>query len=368
MSTEILKLIEEKRVIVCCGAGGVGKTSVAASMGVGAARLGRRVLVVTIDPSKRLAETLGVDRNPASPVKLPEERLKSAGIKPPGSLEAWMLDPQVVSSNVVKRFSKDGKTASDLLSNRIFKNVTAMVAGMQEYTAVQAMYEFVNEDRYDLVILDTPPSRNALHFLEAPSRITRFLDGRVFRYFLPGDDSFLKKATSKVLNKVMDIAFGTETRVELLNFFAMFSSILLRLNRNAGEMREFFQKDSVSFLVITSPAQEALDEARYFEKKTRDELSLPLSGYILNRSLAFVDGKLFPDETLFDSKISTKVQEELQKFAVRERREAEAHTSLMDEIRSRLKDGFVEALPYLIEGVADMKSLVTLIDSQVQST
>jgi anion-transporting ArsA/GET3 family ATPase len=180
------ELVDTQRVIVCAGAGGVGKTSVAASMALGAARGGKRVLVVTVDPSKRLAEVLGVDRNPTDPVPVPAEKLEALGVTPPGSLHAWMLDPQLVADRVVKRFSRTQEDADRLMANRIYKNVTAMVAGMQEYTAVEALHGFVADDSYDLIILDTPPSRNALHFLDAPERAGRFLDKRIFNLFVPG--------------------------------------------------------------------------------------------------------------------------------------------------------------------------------------
>ena len=148
----IHQLLTTRKVLVCCGAGGVGKTTVSASLALAAARAGKRVLVVTIDPSKRLAETLGVSRNPEEPVQIPEDRLKAAGVT--GTLSAWMLDPQLVSDNVVRGFSKSEEDAQRLLANPIYRNVTSMVAGMQEYTAVEAMHGFVVDDTYDLVVLD----------------------------------------------------------------------------------------------------------------------------------------------------------------------------------------------------------------------
>ena len=191
-------VLANKRVIVCCGAGGVGKTTVSASLALAAARAGRRVLVVTIDPSRRLAETLGVSRNLPEPTELPAERLAAAGVSAPGSLAAWMLDPQLVSDRVVHGFSKSEDDARRLLANPIYQNVTAMVAGMQEYTAVEALHGFVRDDRYDLIVLDTPPSRNALRFLEAPHRASGFLDGRVFNLFIPGEGSIIRRFASRL--------------------------------------------------------------------------------------------------------------------------------------------------------------------------
>lgn len=368
MSESAAGLAASKKVIVCCGAGGVGKTSVACALAVLAARRGRRVLAVTIDPSRRLAETLGVAPHCVEPIRLTEERLRAAGISPPGSLDAWVLDPQVVSDRVVRRFSKDPAEARRLLDNRMYRNITAMVAGMQEYTAVEAMHGFVTGDEYDLVVLDTPPSRNALHFLEAPKRVSRFLDGRVFRFFLPDQDaqpSMLKRAASKITAKVMDIAFGEDTRVELMDFFALFSAILKKLNHNAGQMREFFQKPEVAFLVVTSPTQEALEEALYFEHKTRDELELPLSGYILNRSLAQPNGKRFPGPEISDgSPLGEAALRKLSFLAERELALTAEHRTLLNRLQERLgEDHLAQAAPLLRDGVSDLATLSLLADA-----
>ncbi len=364
-STPLMDLIQNKKVVVCCGAGGVGKTSCSAALALAGARAGRRVLVLTIDPSKRLAETLGVSQNPTEPVALDEDLLRGIGIEKPAALDAWMLDPKIVSDHVVHKLSNSKADAEKLMENRIYKNVTAMVAGMQEYTAVEAMYEFINDGRYDLVILDTPPSRNALHFLEAPGRIQAFLDGRVFRFFLPdgsGGGGLIKKAASKVLDAVMDLAFGKETRRDLMGFFGLFSGILMHLSRDAGEMRSFFASSEVAFLVVTSPAQEALEEAEYFERKTRDELSLNLCGYILNRSIAEVGERKIPSEELLSS-LSADGAKALNELAQREKQQTLVHQELLATLQARMSDGAIAvAAPYLSQGVNDLDSLVKLVE------
>ncbi len=366
MSRGLAELIAEQTVIVCAGAGGVGKTSVACALALAAARRGRRVLAVTIDPSRRLAEALGVARHSPEPIRLSAATLAAVGVAPPGTLDAWMLDPQQVSDNVVHRFAKTPADADRLLNNRMYRNITAMVAGMQEYTAVEALYEFVTEGRYDLVVLDTPPSRNALHFLDAPSRITGFLDGRVFRFFLPSldGDGVAKRVATKITEKVMDIAFGQETRVELMSFFALFSAILHRLSHNAAEMQAFFRRPEVSFLIVTSPAREALDEAAFFEHRARQELRLPLSGFVLNRSLAFGE-RLFPDDAYFaDSQVPESARAKLRALAAREAEQVADHQQVLANLAARVDgDCFAQAAPYLEEGVSDIPSLARLADA-----
>ena len=365
----IAALIRDKRAIVCCGAGGVGKTSVSAAMALAGADAGRRVLVVTIDPSRRLAETLGVHRNTPQPVPIPADRLRAVGVAPPGTVEAWMLDPAVVTSSVIKAEAKDAEEETRLMENRVFQHVKSMVAGLQEFAAVEALHIFLNEGRYDLVILDTPPSRNALLFLDAPIRAGRFLDGRIFRFFLPSEESLLRRAAGHVLGKVFDTALGEETRKELQNFFLLFSSIFARTNRHAGEMGEFFSGPEVAFLIVTSPAQEALEEAFHFEDKTRGDIGITVKGYILNRSVAAGQQRPFPLQAFPLDDLSPAALSgvhKLQTLAEQERQQAqqelELHTRLQDRVGH---DGFAIALPYLGDGVSDLTSLAQLMAALV---
>jgi anion-transporting ArsA/GET3 family ATPase len=359
------KMLAEKRVVVVCGAGGVGKTTTSASLALAAARAGRRVLVITIDPSKRLAQTLGVSPNDPEPAPLPRERQEAVGIEPPGNLSAWMLDPQAVSDRTVRSISKDDATAELLLHNRVYRHVTSMVAGMQEYTAMEALHGFVRDGEYDQVILDTPPSRNALRFLDAPSRATAFLDRRVLRVFIPGSQNRIRKAASRMVEGLLDLAFGAQARGELQQFFALFEQVLLYLNRNQSEMRSFFAGDEVAFLLVTSPKPEALEEAYYFEEKTR-ELSLPLAGYVLNRSRAWAADLPAPSLELLPAGASPEARRAIAKlatFAVEEAESAERHEALRCELEQRVPSAFALALPELPSGASDLASLVTLAES-----
>ena len=367
--TDVTHLIDTQRVIVCAGAGGVGKTSVAASMGLAAARLGKRVLVITVDPSRRLAEALGVSRNPTDPVPLTRERLDGLGVSPPGELHAWMLDPQLVADRVVHRFSRSPEDARRLMNNRIYKNVTAMIAGMQEYTAVEALHGFVMDDAYDLIILDTPPSRNALHFLDAPKRAGRFLDKRIFNLFVPGEGGLIRRAATKLIQRVMDVAFGEETREDLQTFFTLFSTILSRLHRNAAEMRAFFTRSDISVLVVTSPFRESMEEAAFFASRTRDDLSMPLAGFILNRSLAATGDWALPESIGNQKGLDTVTRSALKKLeplAARELAEADRHRAILDELAGQIEaTGVALGLPLLGRGIDDLRSLSALADALV---
>lgn len=355
-------LVRNQRIIVCCGAGGVGKTTTAAALALMGARLGRRVLVLTIDPSRRLAETLGVARNPPRPVRLPEDRLSQAEIVPPATLEAWMLDPKLVSDEAVRRLVKSPAEADKVLQNRIYQHVTAMVAGMHEYTAMEALHRFVDEGRYDLVILDTPPSRHALDFLEAPGRLSRFLDGKIFQLFLPKEGGLLRRAASSVINRVLRGVFGEEFAGDLTVFFSTFSGIFGSLNRDVSSMRTFLSQPDVAFLLVTSPAPAALMEALFFEKKTR-ELELPFRGFILNRSHAS-DGKVLPSEALLPADAAPELRSALAKLAemakVEEERAVHDRKLLADLAERAGKNSVAVALPTLPTGADDMGTLLTV--------
>ena len=284
-------LVQHKRAIICCGAGGVGKTTTSAALAIAAARLGRRVLVLTIDPSKRLAETLGVSRNPVEPIPLSDERLRAAGIQPPGTLHAWMLDPKRVSDESVRRFAKDEKVVQSLLNNRVYQQATEMVTGLHEYTAVTALHRFITEGVYDLVVLDTPPSRNALDFLDAPNRFAGFFDSGVFKLFMPSTTGLIGRAAGRLVNVVLSTVFG-EFAAEMSAFLGAFASLFGTLNADFKVIRQFLSTDAASFLLVTSPTDEALAEAQFFHDKIIT-LGYPFAGFVLNRSAARVK-KEFP--------------------------------------------------------------------------
>jgi anion-transporting ArsA/GET3 family ATPase len=361
----ISRLIREKRVVVCCGAGGVGKTTVSAAMALAAARAGRRVLVITIDPSRRLAETLGVDRDLVEAVALSPERARAVGIEEPGRLSTWMLDPQRISNRVVKRLSSDPAKVQALLENRVYKNITAMIAGMQEYTAVEALHEFVTSGKYDLVILDTPPSRNALRFLDAPSRAGIFLDRRIFRLFVPGEANLIRQAASRIIEKVLDITLGEGARKELQEFFQLFEGILLHLNRNQGEMKRFFAGDEISFVLVVSPTQAAVEEAFYFEQKTR-ELELPLAGFVLNRSLAWASGRPMPSRSLLDddaSEVEVSAVRKMGGLAKPENDQIMQHLKILEDLQQHSEGkGFAWVLPELPAEASDLEALSHLAE------
>ncbi len=333
----VAELVANRRVIVCCGAGGVGKTTVSASIALSAARQGRRVLAITVDPSKRLAEALGVTEHQREPTLLPAERLRAVGVNPPGSLSAWMLDPQLVCDRVVAQVSEDPQVQERMRRNRLYQNVSTLVAGMHEYTAVEALHEFIRDDHYDLVVLDTPPSRDAIRFLDTPERANAFLNPRIFSFFLPGNHGFFQRAGTALVNKILDLGLGKESRLELQEFLSLFQVILRHLNRNQESMQKFFASKEVSFLLVTSPAQAAVDEAAHFAARTR-ELGVRIGGTILNQSLATAAGLPFPDASLLvgdSSEVSAQALEKLRALAHVESAAVERDAALASQLAQK---------------------------------
>lgn len=354
--------IHEKRIVICCGAGGVGKTTTSAALAVAAAQDGRRVLVLTIDPSKRLAEALGVSANTPDPVRVRADREAEAGIHSPGTLSAWMLDPKLVSDTTVRRLVKDPAKVRDLMANPIYQQVTQMIAGMQEYTAMEALHGFVERGDYDLVILDTPPARNALNFLDAPRRLGEFMDGRIFQMLLPdreGGGAF-GGTTRRMAGKVLAGVFGDEFYADMQVFFAAFGSIFAQLNGNAQKMRLRLQRDDVVFLLVTSPVRTALDDALYFEDRIR-ELELPLGGLILNRSRHLAEERPMPDSSLLPARPTELHRSALRHLVVlaeRERQHETEHRELLSTLAQNVpKDIEVLTVPEVPGGIDDLRGL-----------
>ena len=361
---ELSTLIKDRKVIVCCGAGGVGKTTTSAALGLAAARLGRRVLVLTIDPARRLAQAMGISENTKHPVGLPADRLAEAGITT-GSLDAWMLNPDVVFESLVTRMATSEEQARRILDSRLFKALSDLVSGMQEYTAAEALYEFSTSGKYDLVVLDTPPARNALDFLEAPGKLARFLDERILGLFLPSKEKkgfgIFKKAT-ELIGNVFTKVFGAEFFAEIQEFLGAFSGMFGPMRQHAEGVRELLGSQQAAFLLVTSPDQAALTEARYFRDRIM-QMGLPFAGFVLNRSWARTDGFVEPESLVLDTSSAPARSglEKLKKLATVEKERVSRDRALLEKLTRELPGSSIAvAAPYLGEAIEDLKGLAML--------
>ncbi len=359
------KLLREKRVLVLCGAGGVGKTTTAAALGVAAARAGRKVLVLTIDPARRLADAMGLKAGGEEPTPIPPERLHGGAAHGPGQLDVWMLDPRVVFERMVRKLSASPEKARHILENRLYRFLSDLIAGMQEYAAAEALDGFLEEGRYELVVLDTPPSRHALDFLEAPGRLVRFLDDRIVSLFLPDEGrgvGLLWRKTSKLLTTVLTAVFGEGFTGEMRTFVGAFSGLFSGIRVHTERLRARLSSPEAAFLLVTSPEAAAIEEVAYFREALREK-GLPFAGYVLNRSWAREDGLAHPEALRphVEGEAERGGVEALIQLAETERARAEAHRGLLARLAEKLPAGAVAvAAPEAGGDLEDFSGLVRL--------
>lgn len=360
-------LVREKRVIVCCGAGGVGKTTTAAALGVASAVVGRKALVLTIDPARRLAEAMGLPEAARVPTSVSRANLSSLGVPAKGELDAWMLSPEVVFESMIRRLAKDEERVQEILQNRLYQHLSRIVAGMQEYTAAEALYTLATDGKYDLVVLDTPPSRNALEFLEAPRKLSMFLDERIIGVFLPKEGTFMR-AASDLIERVFTRAFGEGFYKDLQSFLGAFSGMFGGMRAHAEAVRKLLSSDEAAFVLVTSPEPAALAEAGFFQEKIKS-LGLPFAGYVLNRSWAYTRGFASPEMIALppDAPEHERVAlKKLAQLAEAERWRAQRDRDLLARLRMETDSGSAIATPHLGGAVEDLKGLAELARNLVR--
>src|SRR3954468_11466735 len=219
MTNGLGRLVEERAIVVCCGSGGGGKTPTAAVLAVEGARRGRRSVVVTIDPAKRLADTLGIGALTNSPKRIEGDW--------PGELSALMLDTKSTFDSLVAEYSTDQAQADRILANRFYRNISGALSGTQEYMAGEKLYELHTSGRFDLVVVDTPPSRNALDFLDASRRLTRFLDHRLYKMLMAPTRAYMKavNVAAQAFVRTVGKIVGGEVLDDALAFFQAFEGM-----------------------------------------------------------------------------------------------------------------------------------------------
>ncbi|NUK22448.1 ArsA family ATPase [Streptomyces lunaelactis] len=281
-SLDIDLLIDDPatRIIVCCGAGGVGKTTTAAALGVRAAERGRKVVVLTIDPARRLAQSMGIDSLDNTPRQV-------KGIEGEGELHAMMLDMKRTFDEIVEAHA-DGERARAILENPFYQSLSAGFAGTQEYMAMEKLGQLRARDEWDLIVVDTPPSRSALDFLDAPKRLGSFLDGKFIK-LLMAPAKMGGRAGMKFLNVGMSMMTGTLGKLlggqllrDVQTFVAAMDTMFGGFRTRADATYRLLQAPGTAFLVVAAPERDALREAAYFVERLAAE-EMPLAGLVLNR-------------------------------------------------------------------------------------
>lgn len=361
MSNRFAQRLTGLRVVVCAGAGGVGKTTVAATIGIGLAASGQRVALVTIDPARRLAEALGLDELENRPQLVAPGPFAESGLPLEGELWAMMLDAKRTFDELVTLLAPDERNAEQILANRVYQQLSSAVGGSQEYTAIAKLFELDQEGRYDAIVLDTPPSRSAVDFLLAPERLDAFLRGRALRILLrpPGVLFRMAGVVSGGLRRIL----GAGMLDDLTSFFVLLSGLLDGFQRRAVDVQRLLERRSTGFVVVTSPEESPIREARYLAAQL-DQLGLHRSALVVNR--------LHPIDP--DGADSAAISERLDpilgpKLAERVARGAAALQLLAqrDSVAlGRLKDALGEPDPACLldraEDVHDVPALVTLHD------
>ena len=284
----IAELTARKEIIVCAGAGGVGKTTTAAAIALQAAVEGKKTAVLTIDPARRLASSLGLKELTNSPRKVNNRKFSAAGLEPKGELHAMMLDTKSTFDEVVTRYAPSPEQAQRILANRFYKNISGTLSGTQEYMAMEKLYELYSDGGYDLIVIDTPPTRNALDFLDAPRRMTDFFESRVLRWFLMpymkagGGIMRVANVAAVAFLKIVKRIVGSEVLEDTAEFFSNLEGMYEGFKQRAREVAALLQSPSTSFVVVTSPAEESVAEATFFASRL-NEAGLPFGALVVNR-------------------------------------------------------------------------------------
>ena len=279
-------------VVLCCGSGGVGKTTTAAVIALEAARLGRRAVVVTIDPARRLADALGLDGLTNHPTEIDGPW--------PGTLAALMLDSEGTFNGLVAKYAGSEEQADKILTNRFYRNIVGALSGTQEYMATEKLYELSNEGQFDLIVVDTPPTRNALDFLDAPGRISRFLDHRLYRVVTAPTRGLVKAvnlAAQPFLRGVAKVV-GGEVIADAIAFFAAFEGMEEGFKQRAKLVDVLLADAGTAFILVASPRRDTVIEAAFFADKLK-EMGLGVRAVVVNRIYPqFAASGSVPDMTL----------------------------------------------------------------------
>jgi anion-transporting ArsA/GET3 family ATPase len=290
--TNLAHRLEGKRVCIVAGSGGVGKTTASAALALGLAVAGKRVAVVTIDPARRLADSLGLEELGNEPRQVDPALLGGHGVELRGELWAMMLDPKATFDDLIVRLSPDDSTREDVLGNRIYAQLSSAIAGSQEFSAVAKLYEISRSDRFDVVVLDTPPSRNALDFLDAPDRLTDFFEGRALKLFLvpTGIAAKVMSRGTTVVFAILKRLTGVDLLDDVAALFRALGGLIDGFRERAAAVKALLADSATTFLIVTSPEREPVAEAIFFHGKLR-EAGMPFGGLIVNRA-AVADASL----------------------------------------------------------------------------
>jgi anion-transporting ArsA/GET3 family ATPase len=340
-------------VVICTGSGGVGKTTTAAVLAMEAAIRGRRAVVVTIDPARRLADALGLEGIGNTPKRIDGPW--------PGELSAVMLDTKSTFDDLVTNYAEDPAQAERILSNRFYRNISGALSGTQEYMAMEKLYELHANTDFDLVVVDTPPTRNALDFLDAPRRLTRFLDHRLYRVLMAPTRGVMKavNVAAQTFIRTVSRVVGAEVFDDAIAFFQAFEGMEQGFKERADKVMSLLSADETSFVLVASPRRDTVDEARFFADKLA-EADIPVRALIVNRMHPrFTEGLAEANRKRAETLAGTDLgglYDNLADFALVASREEEHLAGLADQV----DPAPVVRVPFLESDVHDLEGLAEI--------
>jgi anion-transporting ArsA/GET3 family ATPase len=340
--------LERKEVCICAGSGGVGKTTTSAAIALGMAARGKKVAVLTIDPAKRLANSLGL-----AELGNRERRVRVPGLE--GELWAMMLDPKRTFDEIVEWHAPDERTRDAVLSNRIYQELSKAVAGSQEYMAMEKLHELHQEGRYDLLVLDTPPTRNALDFLDAPRRLTEFVDSRTIQLMTAPAGVGLRllgRGTGLVFS-VMRRATGIDLLSDLGEFFRSFAGMTEGFRERAARVNELLGDSRTAFVLVTSPRSHSVEDAIWFHHRLM-EAGMPFAGVIANR---VHEGGSKGDPGELAELVGDELAAKVLRAHEDERRLAKRDRAGLAQLRRRIGRKPILEVPHLHDDVHDLDGL-----------
>jgi anion-transporting ArsA/GET3 family ATPase len=357
------KRLQGKRVCVCLGAGGVGKTTTSAALALGLAARGQKVAVVTIDPARRLATALGLGELSGEPRQIDPALLAAYGVPPSGELWAMALDVKRTFDQIVTRLAPDTRSREEILANPVYRELSSAVSGVQELGAMTKLYELHREHDFDVIVLDTPPSRNALDFLDAPTNLLNFLEGRALKVFLaPGGLTarFLGRGTSLVFSIFARVT-GVDMFADLSNFFRSLTGIIDGFGERTRGVAELLREDTTSFLIVTSPEPEPAREAVFLADRLA-ALEMTRDGAIVNRvHLHGLDGHSTDEvqallSAELDDSLARRAAHNLADFDVLVERDRDT----IARLRRELGESDPVIVPHLDEDIQDLEGLARI--------
>jgi anion-transporting ArsA/GET3 family ATPase len=372
------KQLASLEVVICCGSGGVGKTTVSAALAMAiAAAEDKRVLVLTVDPARRLATALGIKGIGADPVRIPKARLRRAGISIDGELEAAMLDMKQAWDRMIERYSPDRATAQRILRNPLYQRITDSFVGSHEYAAIESLYELHDAGEYDCIVIDTPPSRSALDFLEAPARLTDYVGSRLLSLLSGSPSRFGFRAmnfAAAPFLRLADRLLGAEVLAEVSEFVQQLQLLYGGVQGRARAVNKLLRSSKTGFVVVTTLEHAPFAEAEFFCAKLR-EFEMPLRAVVANRVLPDVfrdPGAVAAATTLVeDAKIGAWLTRELHARVATDtarfvgetylRRNALAQREARQLTRlNRIGDVPIVRVPLFSEEVSELEGLVRI--------